>query len=57
VEKVRHYSFGSCSSLADAYFSPDSGRGGHGSDWRLAFNLELLRRLRACFAPVPPPAG
>lgn len=62
LEKVRNLSFGDCPSLLTRSFSPSSG-GGKGSDWRrgyedgqrLGFDLELLRRLRDCFVPVPPP--
>lgn len=60
VEKLRDRSFGDCGSLPGAFFSPDSAGGGKSSDWkrgyedgqRLAFNLELLRRLKECFVPV-----
>lgn len=60
VDKVRDRSFGDCASLTGTSFSPDSAGGGKSSDWkrgyedgqRLAFNLELLRRLKGCFVPV-----
>jgi hypothetical protein len=60
VEKLRDRSFGDCGSLTGVSFSPDSAGGGKSSDWkrgyedgqRLAFNLELLRRLKECFVPV-----
>ncbi|MES1243237.1 MAG: hypothetical protein ABUT39_16620 [Acidobacteriota bacterium] len=53
---------GDCPSLARASFSPDSGDHGKSSDWRrgyedgqrLAWNLELMRRLKECFMPAPP---
>lgn len=62
VEKVRDRSYADCPSLPGTYFSPDSAGSGKSSDWkrgyedgqRLAFNLELLRRLKECFVPVPP---
>lgn len=62
LEKVRDLSFGDCPSLLTRSFSPSSG-GGKSSDWkrgyedgqRLGFQLELARRLRDCFVPVPPP--
>lgn len=60
MEKVRDPYFGDCGSRIGSHFSPDS-RGGKGSDWkrgyedgqRLGWNLELLRRLKECFVPVP----
>ncbi|HKH49953.1 MAG TPA: hypothetical protein VKM72_35310 [Thermoanaerobaculia bacterium] len=63
LEKARDLSFGDCPSLLTRTFSPSSGGGGKSSDWkrgyedgqRLGFDLELLRRLRDCFVPVPPP--
>ncbi|HYU34248.1 MAG TPA: hypothetical protein VEW48_19005 [Thermoanaerobaculia bacterium] len=63
LEKARDLSFGDCPSLLTRSFSPSSGGGGKSSDWRrgyedgqrLGFDLELLRRLRDCFVPVPPP--
>jgi hypothetical protein len=62
VETVRDRSFGDCASLTSTAFSPDSAGGGKSPDWRrgyedgqrLAFHLELLRRLKECFVPVPP---
>lgn len=64
VEKLRDRSFGDCPSLPGAFFSPDSAGSGKSSDWkrgyedgqRLAFNLELLRRLKECFVTAPPAA-
>jgi hypothetical protein len=61
IDEVRDRSFGDCAALAHATFSTDS-RSGKSSDWRrgyedgqrLGFNLELLRRLKECFVPVPP---
>ncbi|MFP5284827.1 MAG: hypothetical protein ACLGI9_03725, partial [Thermoanaerobaculia bacterium] len=61
VDKQRDRSFGDCGSLPGSSFSPDSAGGGKSSDWRrghedgqrLAYNLELLRRLKGCFVPVP----
>jgi hypothetical protein len=61
VDKVRDRTFGDCGSLPGSSFSPDSAGGGKSSDWnrgyedgqRLAYNLELLRRLKDCFVPVP----
>ncbi len=63
MEKVRDLSFGDCPSLLTRSFSPSSGGGGKDEDWRrgyedgqrLGFHLELLRHLRDCFVPVPPP--
>jgi hypothetical protein len=63
LEKARDLSFGECPSLLTRSFSPSSGGGGKSSDWkrgyedgqRLGFDLELLRRLRGCFVPVPHP--
>jgi hypothetical protein len=60
VEKVRDRGFGGCESLMSASFSPDSGKSDRGSQWRrgyedgqrLAYDLELLRRLKDCFVPV-----
>lgn len=61
IDKIRDRSFGSCDNLLSAYFSPDSPGGSRGSNWkrgyedgqRLAYNLELIHRLRECFVPVP----
>lgn len=61
MDKVRDRTSGDCGSLLSAYFSPSSGGGGKSSDWkhgyedgqRLGHDLELLRRLRGCFVPVP----
>ncbi len=60
MEAVRDRYYGECGTLVTASFSPES-RSGKSSDWRrgfedgqrLGFNLELLRRLRECFVPVP----
>lgn len=65
LDKARDLSFGDCPSLLTRSFSPSSGGGGKSSDWkrgyedgqRLGFHLELARRLRDCFVPVPPPPG
>jgi hypothetical protein len=62
VEKARGRAFGDCASLAAGSFYPDSAGGSRSSTWkrgyedgqRLAWNLELARRLRRCFVPVPP---
>lgn len=62
VEKVRGRSFGACGNLVNDFFSPESARGDRSSQWRrgwedgqrLAYNLELLDRLKECFVPVPP---
>lgn len=61
LEKVRDLSFGDCPSLLTRSFSPSSADSGKSADWRrgyedgqrLGFDLELLRRLRDCFVPVP----
>jgi len=60
MDKVRDRTSGDCASLLSAYWSPSSG-GGKSSEWkrgyedgqRLGHDLELLRRLRGCFVPVP----
>jgi hypothetical protein len=60
VEKVRGRYFGDCPSLLGSYFSPDSGSG-KSADWRrgyedgqrLAYHLELARKLGNCFVPAP----
>ncbi|HYN19705.1 MAG TPA: hypothetical protein VE078_02015, partial [Thermoanaerobaculia bacterium] len=60
VEKARNRHLGDCPSLLSGSFSPDSDHG-KGSDWRrgyedgqrLAWNLELLRKLKSCYVPVP----
>jgi hypothetical protein len=62
VDRGRNRPPGDCPSLIRATFSPDSGNG-KSSDWRhgyedgqrLAWNLELMRRLKGCFVPVPGP--
>jgi hypothetical protein len=62
VEKVRGRSFGACGNLVSDSFSPESAKGDRGSQWRrgwedgqrLAYNLELLDRLKECFVLVPP---
>jgi hypothetical protein len=61
VDKGQDRHLGDCPSLLNSSFSPDSGDRGRGSDWkrgyedgqRLAWNLELLRKLKGCFVPVP----
>ena len=63
TDKVRDRSLGDCGSLVSSSFYPDSGKGG--SEWkrgyedgqRLGWNLELLRRLKGCFVPVPAGPG
>ena len=58
VEKAKDRHHGDCPSLLRSTFSPDSKGDG---DWkrgyedgqRLAWNLELLRRLKDCFLPIP----
>ena len=60
VERARDRSFPSdCGSLVNNSFQPDSGSGrsssgrnGYEDGQRLAYNLELLRRLQDCFVPV-----
>lgn len=62
VEKAKDRVHGDCPGLLRSTFSPDSKGSG---DWkrgyedgqRLAWNLELLRRLRECFVPVPERLG
>jgi hypothetical protein len=59
MDKVRDRPSGDCGTLVSSSFYPDSGKGG--SKWkrgyedgqRLGWNLELLRRLKECFVPVP----
>jgi len=59
MERGRDRSPGDCGSMATASFYPDSGKGS--SEWkrgyedgqRLGWDLNLLRRLRECFVPVP----
>lgn len=59
MEKVRDRSLGGCEGLVSSSFYPDSGKGsgewkrGYEDGQRLGWNLELLRRLRECFVPVP----
>lgn len=61
MEEVRDRYYGECATLVTASFSPDS-RSGKSSGWRrgyedgqrLGFHLELLRRLKECFVPLPP---
>lgn len=65
LEKVRDNSLGDCPSLLTRSFSPASAGSGKSADWRrgyedgqrLGHHLELLRRLRGCFVPVPAPSG
>lgn len=60
ADEVRDRSYGDCGSLLSSSFSPDT-RSGKSSDWkrgyedgqRLAYNVELLRKLKGCFVPVP----
>lgn len=61
VERIRHKTFGECPSLIESGFYPDTERGkperwgrGYEDGQDLAYSLELLRRLRDCFVPVPP---
>ena len=62
VERARDRSFPSdCGNLVNHSFQPDSGSGrsssgrnGYEDGQRLAYNVELLRRLQDCFVPVPP---
>jgi hypothetical protein len=64
VAKARDVSLGDCSSLVGDRLYPETERG-RGEAWndgyqdgqRLAWNLELLRRLRSCWVPVPPAPG
>ncbi|HSN85784.1 MAG TPA: hypothetical protein VL025_03455, partial [Thermoanaerobaculia bacterium] len=61
VDEVRERYYGDCGSLLTSSFSPDT-RSGKSSDWkrgyedgqRLSYNLEILRKLKGCFVPVPP---
>lgn len=61
VDEVRDRYYGDCGSLLTSSFSPDT-RSGKSSDWkrgyedgqRLSYNLEILRKLKGCFVPVPP---
>jgi hypothetical protein len=58
IEKARDRVHGDCPGLLNSTLSPESKGSG---DWkrgyedgqRLAWNLELLRKLRECFVPVP----
>lgn len=60
LKKARDRSFGDCGSLLSSTFY-SSTSGGKSSDWRrgaedgerLGYHLELLRRLKDCFVPVP----
>jgi hypothetical protein len=61
VRRARDHSFGDCGSLVGASFYPDSARGkseayrdGYEDGQRLAFDLELMKRLSRCFVPLPP---
>lgn len=64
MAKAGDLSLGDCPSLLTQSFSFASAGGGKDEAWRrgyedgqrLGFDLELLRRLRECFVPVPPPA-
>lgn len=61
IEKARDHYFGNCESLTRNVFSPSSASGSQGSSWkrgyedgqRLAYDLELIRRLRSCFVSAP----
>jgi hypothetical protein len=60
VERARDRTFGDCPSLVGASFYPDSARDeselyedGYEDGQRLAFALELMKRLTRCFVPVP----
>jgi hypothetical protein len=59
MEKVRDRHLGECGSLVSLSFYPESGKGsserkrGYEDGQRLGWNLELLRRLKECFVPVP----
>lgn len=59
IDKARDRSLGDCSSLVSSSFYPESGKGsseykrGYEDGQRLGWNLELLRRLKECFVPVP----
>lgn len=58
MQRGRDRHLGDCPSLASASFYPDSkGSGewkrGYEDGQRLGWNLELLRRLKGCFVPVP----
>jgi|CXWL01.1.fsa_nt_gi hypothetical protein len=60
MERVRSRSYPSCEGLVGDSFYPDSKSGesgdyrrGYEDGQRLGYNLGLLRRLRACFVPVP----
>jgi hypothetical protein len=61
VERERNQSFGDCDSAVGARLYPDRERGkpqrwqdGYEDGQRLAYHLELMRRLVRCFVPVPP---
>ena len=63
VERERDHSFGDCGSAVGAGLSTDHERGkpqrwqdGYEDGQRLAFHLELMRRLVRCFVPIPPAA-
>jgi hypothetical protein len=64
VAKVRDVYFGDCASAVGARLYPETERGrsqlwndGYQDGQRLAWHLELLRRLRACHVLVPPAPG
>lgn len=51
--------FSDCDAALGAYFSPKKGgkdRHGYEDGQRLAWDLEVARMLKGCFAPPPPPA-
>lgn len=63
VIEVRDDYLGDCSALLGARIYPDDEHGksavwndGYEDGQRLAFALELIRLLRGCYVPVPPPA-
>ena len=64
VERERDRSFGDCDGALRDRLSPDHERGeperwqeGYEDGQRLAYHLELMRRLVDCFVPVPPASG
>jgi hypothetical protein len=64
VDEVRDVYFGDCASLVAARLYPETERGrspawndGYRDGQLLAWHLELLRRLRSCYVPVPPVSG
>src|SRR6185295_10418540 len=59
MQRGRDRHTGDCANMASSSFYPDSGKGnseykrGYEDGQRLGWDLELLRRLRECFVPVP----